>query len=114
MAEHNGWTPGDKAAYLTVTLNEHAAYILHSVPTGAMYKEITAVLENPYADHHLEEAFHAQLHILSREALPILNKVFLTLAMGRCPLKIWVFVANITNEFTLGWTSCAHMTYLWT
>jgi hypothetical protein len=26
-----------------------------------MYKEITAVLKNCYGDHHLEEAFHAQL-----------------------------------------------------
>jgi hypothetical protein len=26
-----------------------------------MYEEVTEVLENRYGDHHLEEAFHAQL-----------------------------------------------------
>jgi hypothetical protein len=31
-----------------------------------------------------------------------LKEVFLTLTLGRRPLKIWVFVANITNEFILG------------
>jgi hypothetical protein len=31
----------------------------------------------------------------------ILNEVFLTLTLGRRPLKIRVFVANIPNEFTL-------------
>jgi hypothetical protein len=34
--------------------------------------------------------------------LPILKEVFLTLTLGRRPLKIWVFVANITNELILG------------
>jgi hypothetical protein len=33
---------------------------------------------------------------------PLLKEVFLTLTLGRRPLKIWVFVANITNEFILG------------
>lgn len=42
------------------------------------------------------------LQMVSGEALPILNEVFLTLAPGRCPLKIWVFVINISNEFILG------------
>jgi hypothetical protein len=35
-------------------------------------------------------------------SLPILKAVFLTLTLGWRPLKIWVFVANITNEFILG------------
>jgi hypothetical protein len=35
------------------------------------------------------------------EALPILKEVFLTLTLGRRPLKTWVFVADIT-EFILG------------
>jgi hypothetical protein len=30
------------------------------------------------------------------------KKVFLTLKLGRRPIKIWVSVANITNEFILG------------
>lgn len=61
MAEHYGWTPSDKHAYLIAFLNEPAKHILHSVLTGVKYEEITAVLENRYEDHHLTEAFHAQL-----------------------------------------------------
>jgi hypothetical protein len=48
------------------------------------------------------------LQTVSAKALPILKEVLLTLALGRCPLKIWVFVAS---EFILGWTYCEH---LWT
>jgi hypothetical protein len=32
----------------------------------------------------------------------LLKEVFLTLTVGRRPLKIWVFVGNITNQFILG------------
>jgi hypothetical protein len=42
------------------------------------------------------------LQTVSREALPIWKKVSLTLTLGRHPIKIWVFVANITNELILG------------
>jgi hypothetical protein len=42
------------------------------------------------------------LHVVSGETLPILKEVFLTQTLGRCPLKIWVFVTDITNEFILG------------
>jgi hypothetical protein len=42
------------------------------------------------------------LQTVSGEALPILKEVFLTLNLGRPPFKIWVFVADITNEFILG------------
>jgi hypothetical protein len=42
------------------------------------------------------------LQTVSGEALPILKEVFLTLILGRRPLKIWVFVADITNENILG------------
>jgi hypothetical protein len=42
------------------------------------------------------------LQTVSGEALPIIKEVFLTLNLGRRPLKIWVFVADITNEFILG------------
>lgn len=41
------------------------------------------------------------LQTVSGEALPILKEVFLTLYLGRGPLKILVFT-NITNKFTLG------------
>jgi hypothetical protein len=61
MTEDNGWTPGDKAAYLIAALNEPAAHTVHSVPTEATNEEIIAVLENRYGNHHLAEAFHAQL-----------------------------------------------------
>jgi hypothetical protein len=42
------------------------------------------------------------LQMVSGEALLILKVVFLTLTLGQCPLKIWVFFVNITNEFILG------------
>jgi hypothetical protein len=41
------------------------------------------------------------LQTVSVEALPILKEVFLTLTLGRCPLKIYVIVASITNKFIL-------------
>jgi hypothetical protein len=41
------------------------------------------------------------LQTVSGEALLILKEVFLTLTRGWCPLKIWVFVVNITEEFIL-------------
>jgi hypothetical protein len=42
------------------------------------------------------------LQTVSGEALAILKEVFLTLTLGRSSLKIWVFVADITNGFILG------------
>jgi hypothetical protein len=42
------------------------------------------------------------LQTVSGESLPILKEVLLTLNLGRRPLRMWVFVANITNEFILG------------
>jgi hypothetical protein len=42
------------------------------------------------------------LQTLTGDALTIFIEVFLSLTMGRRPLKIWVFVTNITNEFILG------------
>jgi hypothetical protein len=52
------------------------------------------------------------LQTVSGEVLPILKDVFLTLTLGQRPLKIWVFVASIANEFILGWTYYAHMLHL--
>jgi hypothetical protein len=43
-----------------------------------------------------------KLQTVSGETLPILKEVFLTLRLGWHPLKIWVFVASITNELILG------------
>jgi hypothetical protein len=42
------------------------------------------------------------LQTVSGEAFPILKEVFLTLTLGLHPLKIWVFVEEINNEFILG------------
>jgi hypothetical protein len=42
------------------------------------------------------------LQPVSGEVLPILKEVSLTLTLGWRPLKIWVFVANITDELILG------------
>jgi hypothetical protein len=42
------------------------------------------------------------LQTVSGEALPILKEIFLTMNLGQYPLKMWVFVANITNDFILG------------
>jgi hypothetical protein len=39
------------------------------------------------------------LQTVSGETLPILKEVFVTLILGRHPLKTWVFVANIADEF---------------
>jgi hypothetical protein len=41
------------------------------------------------------------LQTASGEAFPRLKEYFLTLMLGRRPLKIWEFVANISNEFNL-------------
>jgi hypothetical protein len=42
-------------------LKEMAAHILHGIPTGAMYEEVTEICENHDNDHRLEAAFHSQL-----------------------------------------------------
>jgi hypothetical protein len=39
---------------------------------------------------------------MSGEALPILKEAFVTLTLGLRPLKIWVSVADTTNEFIFG------------
>jgi hypothetical protein len=56
------------------------------------------------------------LQTISGESLPFLNEVFLTVILGRCPLKIWVFVASIINLFILGLDILHSYTYmhLWT
>jgi hypothetical protein len=42
------------------------------------------------------------MQTVSKKALPILKEVFMTLTLRRCPLKIWVFVGNITNGIIMG------------
>jgi hypothetical protein len=41
------------------------------------------------------------LQTVSREALPILKGVFLTVTLGRDPLTILVFAAGVTNELIM-------------
>jgi hypothetical protein len=61
VAEHKDWVPLKKATHLIATLNEPAAHILHVVPTGAMYREVTEVLASHCSYHHFEEVFHPWL-----------------------------------------------------
>ncbi|XP_023708055.1 uncharacterized protein LOC111864779 [Cryptotermes secundus] len=42
------------------------------------------------------------LQTVSRGSPPILKEVLLTLTLGRRPITMWVFVANITDELILG------------
>jgi hypothetical protein len=39
---------------------------------------------------------------VSGKTLPILKEAFVTLTLGRCPLEIWIVVADITYELILG------------
>jgi hypothetical protein len=61
VVDHNYWTTHEKTTYLIAALNKVAACTLHGIHTGAMYKEVTDVLENHCGDHHLEAAFLFQL-----------------------------------------------------
>jgi hypothetical protein len=38
------------------------SHILHGIPTGVTYEEITGALENCYGDNHLEALFHSQVN----------------------------------------------------
>jgi hypothetical protein len=53
------------------------------------------------------------MQMVPGETLPILKKALLQLILGQHPLKIWVFTAEITDEFILGLMSCASMMHLW-
>jgi hypothetical protein len=52
--------PRESHTHITA-LSVPAAHILHGIPTRAMYKRVTEVLENCYSDHHLKAAFHSKL-----------------------------------------------------
>jgi hypothetical protein len=41
--------------------NKPASQILHGIPTGATYEEVTEALGNRCVDNHLEAVFHSQL-----------------------------------------------------
>jgi hypothetical protein len=73
---------------------------LVTVDTGAFVTVVRPDIATRWPERQTNQRF--QLQTVSGEALPVLKEVFLTLTLGRRPLKILVFVANITNEFILG------------
>jgi hypothetical protein len=81
-----GWV-GDKPCLVTVGTGVYATVVR---------PDITA----EWPERQPNQRFTLQM--MSEKALPILKEVFLTLTLGRRPLKICIFVANITNEFILG------------
>jgi hypothetical protein len=81
-----GWV-GDKPCLVTVDTGAYVTVVRPDIAAG-------------WPERQLRQSF--KLQTVSGETLPILKEVFLTLTLGRCPLKIWVFVANITNELNLG------------
>jgi hypothetical protein len=70
------------------------------VDTGAFVTVVRPDIAAGWPERQPNQRF--KLQTVSGEALPVLKEVFLTLSLGRRPLKIWVFVANITNDFILG------------
>jgi hypothetical protein len=80
-----GWV-GDKPCLVTVD-------------TGAYVTVARPDIANGWPERQQNQLF--TLQTVSGEKLPILKEVFLTLTLGRRPLKMWGFVADIT-EFILG------------
>jgi hypothetical protein len=81
-----GWV-GDKPCQVTV---DTGAYVTVARP------DITAGWPEMQPNPSLT------LQTVSGEDLSILKEAFVTLIFGRRPLKFWVSVADITNEFILG------------
>jgi hypothetical protein len=54
------------------------------------------------------------LQTASGEDLLALKEILLILTLGRRPLKILVFAANITKISSWGCTSYSHVLHLWT
>jgi hypothetical protein len=42
----------------------------------------------------------------SKETLSVWKKTLVVLTLGRIVLRIWMFVAKITDEFIHDWTFC--------
>jgi hypothetical protein len=70
------------------------------VDTGAYVTVVRPDIAAGWPERQLRQRF--KLQTVSGETLPILKEVFLTVTLGRRPLKIWAFVADINNEFILG------------
>jgi hypothetical protein len=73
---------------------------LVTVDTGAYVTVVRPDIAAGWPERQLRQRF--KLQAVSGETLPILKEVFLTLTVGWRPIKICVFVANITNELILG------------
>lgn len=78
-----GWV-SDKSCLVTMGPRAYVTVVRRDITTGWPKREPNQ---------------HNTLQMVSEEALPILKEVFLTLTLRQCPVKIWVFVVNITNEF---------------
>jgi hypothetical protein len=70
-----------------------------AVDTGAYVTVVRPDIADGWPERQLRQRF--KLQTVSGEKLPILKEVFLSVTLGRRPLKIWGFVANITNELIL-------------
>jgi hypothetical protein len=78
---------GDKPCLVTVDTGVYVTVARPEIAAGWSEKQLNPSLA---------------LQTVSGEALPIMKEVFLTLTLGRRPLKISVFVADITDELILG------------
>jgi hypothetical protein len=68
VAEHNRWTPLEKATYLIAALQGWACDVLHGVPRGATYEEAIEALEDRFGDQHLAAAYRSQLKARTQKA----------------------------------------------
>jgi hypothetical protein len=81
-----GWV-GDKPCLVTVDAGVYVTVARPDIAAG-------------WAERQSDPGF--TLQTVSEESLPVLKEVLLTLTQGCLPLRMWVFVASITNEFILG------------
>jgi hypothetical protein len=81
-----GWV-GDKPYQVTVDTGAYVTIARPDIAAGWPERQ-----PNP----------HFMLQTISGGSLPILKEVLLTLTLGRRPLLMWVFAANITDELILG------------
>ncbi|XP_023718761.1 uncharacterized protein LOC111870591 [Cryptotermes secundus] len=81
-----GWV-GDKPCQVTVDTGAYVTVVRPDIAAGWPERQ-------PNPDFSLQT--------VSGGSLPILKEVLLTLTLGRQPITMWVFVANITDELILG------------
>jgi hypothetical protein len=68
VAEHNHWTPREKATYLIAALQGRACDVLHGVPRGSTYDETIEALEDRFGGQHLAAAYRSQLKTRTQRA----------------------------------------------